>query len=134
MHRASSFIVVIFLLVGCEASLGARAGEDGEDPGWLGSRPACPIDPDCAIGGACSDYECPEHWECDTDSSGDERCINPGAGELLQQISEVDREIPRAFARTPTAKDEFECVETVVSEDIAHHAAAITSTTLRAMR
>jgi hypothetical protein len=79
MHLAPSFIVVIFLLLaGCEASLGARPGEDGDDPGWLGSRPACPADPDCAIGGECSLYECPEHWECDTDSSGDERCVNPG--------------------------------------------------------
>jgi len=38
----------------------------------------CPADPDCAIGGDCSLYECPDHWECEDQPSGGEVCVAPG--------------------------------------------------------
>ena len=40
---------------------------------------SCPIDPDCAIGGDCSLYECPDYWVCeDQPTNGRKRCTNPG--------------------------------------------------------
>lgn len=48
-------------------------GETGVVP-----TPACPVDPDCSIGGDCSLYECPDYWICEEESDGKTRCINPG--------------------------------------------------------
>lgn len=52
-------------------------GRDDEQPDEYQDRPptSCPVDPDCAIGGDCSLYECPEYWECDEEVK---RCWNPG--------------------------------------------------------
>ncbi|RLB53840.1 MAG: hypothetical protein DRJ42_10860, partial [Deltaproteobacteria bacterium] len=41
-------------------------------------NPVCPADPDCAIGGDCALYECPDYWECEEQPSGGEVCVSPG--------------------------------------------------------
>ena len=72
---------LLLLLLGC-----APATFDDVPPrgsafeGWEGGPPACPIDPDCHIGGDCGLYDCPDHWECQEVETDLERCINPGPG------------------------------------------------------
>lgn len=77
-------LAILTLGVGCTGSFtdpGGRGGDD--DPGdgkFDTSAPACPTDPDCAIGGDCTQYVCPEYWECEdiVDMDAGKRCINPG--------------------------------------------------------
>ncbi len=60
------------------ATFGPTTGS-GDGPGGISNEnPVCPADPDCAIGGDCSLYECPDHWECETQPSGGEVCVSPG--------------------------------------------------------
>lgn len=72
-----------FALVACVGGFGTGDGErfgqpdDGEDFGEV-PTPVCPADPDCAIGGDCSLYECPDYWICEDQPDGRKRCINPG--------------------------------------------------------
>ena len=53
------------------------APAEGDDFGEV-PTPACPVDPDCSIGGDCSLYECPDYWICEDQPNGRKRCINPG--------------------------------------------------------
>ncbi|MEZ4336651.1 MAG: hypothetical protein R3B82_08490 [Sandaracinaceae bacterium] len=57
---------------------GDRFGQPGEDDIGEVPTPVCPADPDCAIGGDCSLYECPDYWICEDQPNGRKRCINPG--------------------------------------------------------
>ncbi|MBX3273595.1 MAG: hypothetical protein KF729_25245 [Sandaracinaceae bacterium] len=70
----------IVLAGGCTGGFGNMGGRSPSE--FIESIPpdmlACPIDPDCAIGGDCRLYECPEHWVCEERSDGYERCVSPG--------------------------------------------------------
>jgi len=81
MRFAPSLVAVVFVLAlgGCKGTFGDaphRDGQPGDGPGAV-PTPACPIDPDCHIGGDCSIYECPEYWICEDHPTG-KRCTNPG--------------------------------------------------------
>ncbi|MCC6873868.1 MAG: hypothetical protein IT378_06095 [Sandaracinaceae bacterium] len=68
-------------LTGCMGSFGADPEPrrfDQPDEGEHGVVPACPVDPDCAIGGDCSLYVCPDYWICEELGGGRKRCVNPG--------------------------------------------------------
>lgn len=72
-------LFVALLSFGCQGTFGDNAhghhddGDVSETP-----VPACPVDPDCSIGGDCSLYECPDYWLCEDLSTGGKRCTNPG--------------------------------------------------------
>jgi hypothetical protein len=77
-HRLPTFVLALggLAIAGCHGPVGLSGGHGG---GPNGDRPApvCPVDPDCAIGGDCSLYECPDYWECER--RGDRVvCTNPG--------------------------------------------------------
>ncbi|MCA9610768.1 MAG: hypothetical protein KC619_34470 [Myxococcales bacterium] len=73
--------VSVLGLAGCVGGF-ANPGGGGSVDDFLDDIPAdqlvCPADPDCAIGGDCSLYECPDHWICETYDDGTERCVSPG--------------------------------------------------------
>ncbi|HMO11946.1 MAG TPA: hypothetical protein PKB06_10710, partial [Actinotalea sp.] len=75
-------IFASFALPACVGGFGTGTGDrfGQPDPDSLGEvpTPSCPIDPDCAIGGDCSLYECPDYWICEDQPNGRKRCINPG--------------------------------------------------------
>ena len=82
MTRARIFALAsLFTATGCVGGFGAPTQED-QDRQVVESIPperlACPVDPDCAIGGDCSLYECPEYWVCVDGAEGGHTCVSPG--------------------------------------------------------
>lgn len=66
-------------LVGCVGGFAIGGGGGLDD--FIDSIPeedlACPVDPDCAIGGDCTLYECPDHWICEQLGEDGQRCLSP---------------------------------------------------------
>jgi hypothetical protein len=77
--RALVIPFVALFGIGCQGTFGENS-HGHHDDGDISTTPvpACPADPDCAIGGDCSLYECPEFWLCDDLADGGKRCTNPG--------------------------------------------------------
>jgi len=74
-------ILIPLFSLGCQGTFGDNShGFDDDTDVTATPVPACPVDPDCAIGGDCSLYECPDYWLCEDLASGIEgkRCTNPG--------------------------------------------------------
>jgi hypothetical protein len=77
-------LAAVLITVGCQGSFGDNPSHDngsGADIAGDSPVPACPVDPDCAIGGDCSLYECPDYWICEdriTPAGTVKRCTNPG--------------------------------------------------------
>jgi len=84
MSAASSskcaLALVVLALGGCTGGFGTPG--DGDVGDFIDDIPpedlACPADPDCAIGGDCALYECPDHWICQERDDGERRCVSPG--------------------------------------------------------
>lgn len=81
MYRTYRFLVALALFAaGCIGGFGGP--EQGTVDDFIDSIPAedlaCPADPDCAIGGDCALYECPDHWVCEDRRDGERRCVSPG--------------------------------------------------------
>ncbi|MCC7537365.1 MAG: hypothetical protein IT379_14175 [Deltaproteobacteria bacterium] len=73
--------VALLLMIGAApaACEGTMAGLSPASSGhrWEGAVPACPVDPDCGTTGSCSEYECPDHWQCRS-TGATVQCANPG--------------------------------------------------------
>ena len=88
MHYVRTFVgaaALVAWMIGCQATFGEEpagtGARDSEGPSGVGDAPACPVDPDCSIGGDCSLYECPDYWICEdlaTAAGPVKRCTNPG--------------------------------------------------------
>ena len=85
MRFASTTVAALALVLtmgGCQGSFGEdsehRDGHPEDGTPMEVPTPACPIDPDCHIGGDCTIYECPEYWICEDLATGIKRCTNPG--------------------------------------------------------
>jgi hypothetical protein len=78
--RLAGTIGSLLFIAGCQGTFGdASTTGSTPDDGTVNGMPiACPIDPDCHIGGDCSLYECPDYWLCEDLATGNKRCTNPG--------------------------------------------------------
>jgi hypothetical protein len=79
--RATTLIVATALLGGCQGTFSMQDDDrfmmPDDDTGVI-PTPACPADPDCAIGGDCSLYVCPDYFICEDAADGTKICIGPG--------------------------------------------------------
>jgi hypothetical protein len=67
------------LSLGCQGEVGHDDEGGGNQAGTTRNRStisACPVDPDCGIGGDCSLYVCPDYWQCEDLASGGKRCVS----------------------------------------------------------
>lgn len=80
--RPTVLFVALALTAGCQGTFSMPDDDryqmpDG-DTGVI-PTPVCPQDPDCAIGGDCSLYYCPDFFLCETIAdTTDKHCIGPG--------------------------------------------------------
>ncbi|MBW2461395.1 MAG: hypothetical protein JRH11_07095 [Deltaproteobacteria bacterium] len=80
VHASYLAALTSLLAMGCQGTFGDGTRDDHADGETVAETPipACPVDPDCAIGGDCTLYECPDYWLCDDLAEGGKRCTNPG--------------------------------------------------------
>jgi hypothetical protein len=78
MRLAVVIIAVSLPVIGCQGTFGEQSDHRSPDDTAPSTVPTCPVDPDCAIGGDCSLYECPTYWICEDLATGIKRCTNPG--------------------------------------------------------
>lgn len=79
--RATTLFTMLALIGGCQGTFSMpdddRFMMPDDDTGEI-PTPSCPADPDCAIGGDCSQYVCPDYFICEDAPDGTKICIGPG--------------------------------------------------------